>query len=129
MYLDWAMYNYVCSRTTSTTNIGLNEKTFNDLIPNFYERSAFLREIGREDLALLQDYFLYKRLLLFYTAVCRSQDPKKKEHKAFFAAENRSRKRLLCSSLWDSPGEQSGIPENEAVFEVTDIVPGSDETE
>ncbi len=27
------------------------------------------------------------------------------------------------------PGEQSGIPENEAVFEVTDIVPGSDETE
>lgn len=29
----------------------------------------------------------------------------------------------------DSPGEQSGIPENEAVFEVTDIVPGSDETE
>ena len=58
MYLDWAMYNYVCSRTTSTTNIGLNEKTFNDLIPNFYERSAFLREIGREDLALLQDYFL-----------------------------------------------------------------------
>ena len=43
----------------------LNEKTFNDLIPNFYERSAFLREIGREDLALLQDYFLYKRLLLF----------------------------------------------------------------
>ena len=83
VYLDWAMYNYVCSRTTSTTNIGLNEKTFNDLIPNFYERSAFLREIGREDLALLQDYFLYKRLLLFYTAVCRSQDPKKKEHKAF----------------------------------------------
>ena len=79
VYLDWAMYNYVCSRTTSTTNIGLNEKTFNDLIPNFYERSAFLREIGREDLALLQDYFLYKRLLLFYTAVCRSQDPKKKE--------------------------------------------------
>ena len=83
VYLDWAMYNYVCSRATSTTNIGLNEKTFNDLIPNFYERSAFLREIGREDLALLQDYFLYKRLLLFYTAVCRSQDPKKKEHKAF----------------------------------------------
>ena len=35
VYLDWAMYNYVCSRTTSTTNIGLNEKTFNDLIPNF----------------------------------------------------------------------------------------------
>lgn len=60
VYLDWAMYNYVCSRTTSTTNIGLNEKTFNDLIPNFYERSAFLREIGREDLALLQDYFYIK---------------------------------------------------------------------
>ena len=48
VYLDWAMYNYVCSRATSTTNIGLNEKTFNDLIPNFYERSAFFfRSVGR----------------------------------------------------------------------------------
>lgn len=85
VYLDTAFYNYYCSRAESTTNIGLSQKTFDDLIPNFYDRSAFLREIGREDLALLQDYYLYKRLLLFYTAVQRSRDARKKEHKAFLA--------------------------------------------
>lgn len=92
VYLDTAFYNYYCSRVESTTNIGLSQKTFDDLIPNFYERSAFLREIGREDLALLQDYYLYKRLLLFYTAVQRSRDPRKKEHKAFLAQKLREGK-------------------------------------
>ena len=80
VYLDQAFYNYVCDRNTSTTNRGIQEKTFTDLIPNLYSRSAFLRQIGREDLALLHDYYLYKRLLLFYGKVARSQDPHKKEH-------------------------------------------------
>ncbi|MDO4293872.1 MAG: glycosyltransferase [Eubacteriales bacterium] len=83
VYLDRAYYNYFCGRAESTTNLGLNEHTFDDLIPNFYERSAWLTQIGRADLALLQDYFLYKRLLLFYTAVARSRDPQKKERLAF----------------------------------------------
>lgn len=85
IYLDTALYHYYCSRAESTTNIGLSQRTFDDLIPNFYDRSAFLREIGREDLALLQDYYLYKRLLLFFTAVHRSRDPHKKEREAFLA--------------------------------------------
>lgn len=89
VYLDQAFYNYVCDRGSSTTNLGIQEKTFTDLIPNFYERSAWLREIGREDLALLQDYFLYKRLLIFYTKVQRSRDPRKKEHKAFLTQKIR----------------------------------------
>lgn len=92
VYLDTAFYNYYCSRAESTTNIGLNRKTFDDLIPNFYDRSAFLREIGREDLALLQDYYLYKRLLLFYTAVRRSRDPQKKEREAFLTQKLREGK-------------------------------------
>lgn len=83
IYLDTALYNYYCSRAESTTNIGLSQKTFDDLIPNFYDRSAFLRKLGREDLALLQDYYLYKRLLLFYTAVRCGRDPHKKEWEAF----------------------------------------------
>ncbi len=78
------MYNYVCSRTTSTTNIGLNEKTFNDLIPNFYERSAFLREIGREDLALLQDYFLYKKTaVILYGGLQKPGSEEKKNIRHF----------------------------------------------
>lgn len=83
VYMDTAYHNYICDRSTSIMNKGVNQRIFTDLIPNLYDRSAYLRSIGREDLALLQDYFLYKRLLLFYTQVVRSRDPEKKEHKAY----------------------------------------------
>lgn len=85
VYLDRAYHNYVCDRSTSIMNRGINRKIFTDLIPSLYDRSAYLRSIGREDLALLQDYFLYKRLLLFYTQVVRSSDSEKKEYKAYLA--------------------------------------------
>lgn len=83
VYMDTAYHNYVCDRSTSIMNKGVNGRIFTDLIPNLYDRSAYLRSIGREELALLQDYFLYKKLLLFYTQVVRSRDPDKKAHKAF----------------------------------------------
>lgn len=81
IYLDMAYHNYVCDRNASIMNRGINEKIFTDLIPNLYDRSVFLREIGREDLALLQDYYLYKRLLLFYTAASRGNSPQKRKYK------------------------------------------------
>lgn len=80
VFLDQACYNYVCDRSTSIMNKGINPRIFTDLIPNLYDRSAYLRGIGRDDLALLQDYSLYKRLMLFYTQVVRSRDPEKKAH-------------------------------------------------
>ena len=84
IYLDRAYYNYVCDRNTSIMNNimnrGINEKTFTDSIQNLYDRSIFLRKIGRADLALLQDYFMYKRMLLFYTAISRSKIPYKKKY-------------------------------------------------
>ncbi len=83
VYMDTAYHNYICDRSASIMNRGVNARIFTDLIPNLYDRSTYLRSIHRNDLALLQDYFLYKRLLLFYTQVVRSRDPDKKEHKAF----------------------------------------------
>lgn len=83
VYMDTAYHNYICDRSSSIMNKGVNGRIFTDLIPNLYDRSAYLRAIGREDLALLQDYFLYKRLLLFYTQVVRSDDPDKRANKAF----------------------------------------------
>lgn len=83
VYMDTAYHNYICDRSSSIMNRGVNARIFTDLIPNLYDRSVYLRGIGRNDLALLQDYFLYKRLLLFYTQVVRSRDPEKKAHKAF----------------------------------------------
>ncbi len=66
IYLDTALYNYIIDREGSIMNHSINPRTFTDQIPAYYEKTAFLRELGREDLALTHDYFFYKRLLLFY---------------------------------------------------------------
>ena len=92
VYLDRAYHNYICDRSSSIMNKGVNKRIFTDLIPNLYDRSAYLREIGREDLALLQDYYMYKRLLLFYTQVHRSSVADKKEYKAFLEEKIRAGK-------------------------------------
>lgn len=92
VYLDRAYHNYVCDRNTSIMNLGINDRTFTDLIPNLYDRSVYLRQNGKEELALLQDYFLYKRLLLFYTQVSRSHNKKKKEYKKFLTQKLREGK-------------------------------------
>ena len=80
VYLDRAYYNYVCDRSSSQTNAGINPHTFTDLIPNLFDRSVYLEREGRHDLALISDYLLYKRLLIYYTKVSRSDDPDKQEH-------------------------------------------------
>ena len=46
VFLDQACYNYVCDRSTSIMNRGINPRIFTDLIPNLYDRSAYLRAIA-----------------------------------------------------------------------------------
>lgn len=83
VYLDTAWHNYICDRSSSIMNKGVNKRIFTDLIPNFYDRSAFLESIGRHDLALISDYFLYKKLLLYVTDVYRSSEKEKKDYLSF----------------------------------------------
>ena len=84
LYFDRAMYNYVCDRPTSIMNkTAVNSHVFSELIPNYYKRSEYIRSIGREDLANISDYFLYKRILIFVTLLNRSHEPDKKEHLKF----------------------------------------------
>lgn len=90
VYLDRAYHNYICDRNTSIMNKGLNSRIFTDLIPNLYDRSVYLRQIGREDLALIQDYYMYKRLLIFYTSVVRSHESRKKEYKSYLTEKLRA---------------------------------------
>jgi len=80
VYIDEAYHNYICDRSDSIMNKGVNNRIFSDLIPNLFDRSAFLEAIGKHNLALISDYFLYKKLLLFVTMVNRSNDPDKKKH-------------------------------------------------
>ena len=74
IYLDIALYNYIIDREDSIMNRRINSRTFTDQIPAYYEKTRLLQKRGREDLALTHDYFFYKRLLLFWGDLSRSQD-------------------------------------------------------
>lgn len=74
IYLDIALYNYIIDREGSIMNRRINPRTFTDQIPAYYEKTKFLQELGREDLALTHDYFFYKRLLLFYSELEKTGD-------------------------------------------------------
>ncbi len=66
VYLDTAYYNYIIDREGSIMNTQINPRTFTDQIPAYVEKTKFLQNLGRQDLADIHDYFFYKRLLLFY---------------------------------------------------------------
>lgn len=66
VYLDEALYDYVLEREDSIMNQVSAEKLFRYQIPAYEEKEAFLREIGREDLAWEHRYFYYLRLLQYY---------------------------------------------------------------
>lgn len=66
VYLDTAYYNYIIDREGSIMNTQINPRTFTDQIPAYMEKTKFLKDLGRQDLADIHDYFFYKRLLLFY---------------------------------------------------------------
>ena len=72
VYLDTAYYNYIIDREGSIMNAQINSRTFTDQIPIYYEKTKFLQALGRQDLADIHDYFFYKRLLLFYSQLEKS---------------------------------------------------------
>ncbi len=80
VYLDTACYNYIIDREGSIMNTQNYPRIFTDLIPAYYEKTAFLRESGRQGLADIHDYFLYKRLLLFYCQMEESEAPDKDKY-------------------------------------------------
>ena len=61
-------------------NTQINPRTFTDQIPAYYEKTVFLKEMGRQDLADIHDYFFYKRLLLFYDQLERSEREDKAQY-------------------------------------------------
>ena len=77
IYLDTACYNYIIDREGSIMNTQINPRTFTDQIPAYYEKTKFLKELGRQDLADIHDYFFYKRLLLFYSRLEKTDIPER----------------------------------------------------
>lgn len=74
IFLDHASHNYICDRTGSYMNQGVSERIITDLIPIYKQRTAYLRTIGRDDLADVHNYYFYKRLLIYYTQAYRGPD-------------------------------------------------------
>ena len=77
VYLDTACYNYIIDREGSIMNMRINSRIFTDLIPAYQEKTKFLRSIGRQDLADIHDYFIYKRLLLLYNQFYKESFPER----------------------------------------------------
>lgn len=75
IYLDTAYYNYIIDREGSIMNTQINPRTFTDQIPAYREKTKFLVDLGRQDLADIHDYFFYKRLLLFYNQLKERELP------------------------------------------------------
>lgn len=61
-------------------NTLVNSRTFTDHIPAYQEKTRFLQELGRQDLADIHMYFFYKRLLCFYNQIKKGSRPEKKEY-------------------------------------------------
>ena len=73
IYLDTAYYNYNIATDSSITYRGVNELTFRDEIPIFFEKEVFLKNMGRKDLADRHSYYIYQRLILYYTECIRKR--------------------------------------------------------
>lgn len=78
VYLDRAFYNYVLEREGSIMGEGIGERIFTDQIPAYEEKEAFLRGIGRDDLADVHRYFFYKRLLNYYIQLGKAPGKKRR---------------------------------------------------
>ena len=80
IYLDTAYYNYIIDREGSIMNTQINPRTFTDQIPAYREKTRFLQNLGRQDLADIHDYFFYKRLLLFYSQLKERELPDRNQY-------------------------------------------------
>lgn len=66
-------------------NTQINPRTFTDQVPAYYEKTKFLQELGRQDLARIHDYFFYKRLLLFYAQLYERATEQASEEQRYLA--------------------------------------------
>lgn len=80
VYLDSAYYNYIIDRDGSIMNTQIGSRLFTDLIPAYQEKTIFLRNLGMPDLADIHDYYIYKRLLLYYNQIKKSRFLGKREY-------------------------------------------------
>lgn len=74
VYIDTALYNYVCEREASIMNAGMTKRIFTDRIPAYLKKEEFLNRLDDKEPVNLHRYYFYKRLLLFYRDLYKKQN-------------------------------------------------------
>lgn len=83
VYIDTALYNYVCEREDSIMNAGMTERIFTDRIPAYIKKEKFLSELGVMQPVTIHRYYFYKRLLEFYRELYRKQNKKLRKYRTY----------------------------------------------
>ena len=103
VYLNQAYYNYVTDRSGSIMNSSRGKRIFSDQIPLYMEKRKYLEEAGRKDLAVIHNYYFYKRLLQHYMELeeFKPEDYKKyqREIRKLFKEEKALVKEVLSNEF------------------------------
>lgn len=97
IYLDHALYNYVCEREGSIMNAGLSERIFTDMIPAALEKEVFLDGFENKEPVNIHRYYLYKRLLIFYRQLYQKENRKLRKYAGKIVCMARSRKKTFST--------------------------------
>lgn len=81
VYVDKALYDYVCVREGSIMNQGITMRTFTDWIPAYMEKEAYLETLPDKRPLNVHRYHFCKRLLELYREVCDSPDKEVRKQK------------------------------------------------
>lgn len=92
VYVDTALYDYVCEREGSIMNAGLTERIFTDQIPAYVEKEEFLDLLPEREAVALHRYFFYKRLLIYYTELGKKENRALKKYRKKIVILLRERK-------------------------------------
>lgn len=81
VYIDTALYHYTCEREGSTTNAGLTERYFAELLPAYIEKETYLQSLPDVEPLCLHRYFWYKRMLNLYRNLYKKENRVFRRHK------------------------------------------------
>lgn len=92
VYLDEALYNYVCEREGSIMNAGLTERVFTDKIPAYLEKETFLEGLADREPVCIHRYYFYKRIRMFYRDIYKRENRALLKYKKYLVQLIRERR-------------------------------------
>lgn len=92
VYLDKALYNYVCEREDSIMNAGMTERIFTDRIPAYLEKETFLEGLANPEPVCIHRYYFYKRMLMLYRDIHKKENKPLLKYKKYLVQLMRERR-------------------------------------